>query len=228
MTSSAPKPPGGHFSVLYFASAGSFTGRDSESLPAPLPMGKLFSELESRYPGIQAKILDSCLVTVNLDYVDVPEEGEDGSLIQEGDEVAIIPPEKRGSHEIFSDELSWCGDSNGSRSGSSLSTRLWNGRFHRDIHSQLITFCPDFRIFQTVMTAAATTKTAANVAKMDITTASAIPDETPHPRGLVLTSHRSSGCGQMLPAKAGASIGMAYSFGTHDHVCANKASIYHC
>ncbi|KKO99379.1 molybdopterin synthase small subunit CnxG [Trichoderma harzianum] len=96
MTSSAPKPPRGHFSVLYFAGAGSFTGRDSESLPAPLPLGKLFSELEARYPGVQAKILDSCLVTVNLDYVDVPEDGEDGALIQEGDEVAIIPPVSSG------------------------------------------------------------------------------------------------------------------------------------
>ncbi|RFU78796.1 ribosomal s28b [Trichoderma arundinaceum] len=96
MTSSAPKPPRGHFSVLYFASAGSFTGRDSESLPAPLPLGKLFSELELRHPGIQAKILDSCLVTVNLDYVDVPGEGEEGPVIQEADEVAIIPPVSSG------------------------------------------------------------------------------------------------------------------------------------
>lgn len=96
MTSSDPRPPRGHFSVLYFASAGSFTGRDYESLPAPLPLGKLFSELESRYPGIQAKILDSCLITVNLDYVDVPGEGEEGSVIQEADEVAIIPPVSSG------------------------------------------------------------------------------------------------------------------------------------
>ncbi|KAK4075486.1 uncharacterized protein Triagg1_4607 [Trichoderma aggressivum f. europaeum] len=184
MTSSAPKPPRGHFSVLYFAGAGSFTGRDSESLPAPLPLGKLFSELESRYPGVQAKILDSCLVTVNLDYVDVPEAGEDGALIQEGDEVAIIPP--------------------------------------------LHTFCSDLRILPTVTTAAATINTAANVAKTATTTASAVPDETLHPRGLVLTSHRSSGCGQILPAKAGASAGMVYSFGTHDHVCIDKASIFRC
>ncbi|KAK1246830.1 hypothetical protein MKX08_000632 [Trichoderma sp. CBMAI-0020] len=96
MTSSAPKPPRGHFNLLYFASAGSFTGKDHESLPAPVPIGQLFSELESRYPGIQAKILDSCLVTVNLDYVDVPAEGEGGAVIQEGDEVAIIPPVSSG------------------------------------------------------------------------------------------------------------------------------------
>lgn len=96
MASSAPKPPRGHFHVLYFASAGAFTGKDHESLPAPLPLGKLFAELESRYPGIQAKVLGSCLVTVNLDYVDVPGEGEDGPVIQEEDEVAIIPPVSSG------------------------------------------------------------------------------------------------------------------------------------
>ncbi|KAH8129568.1 hypothetical protein ACSS6W_006560 [Trichoderma asperelloides] len=96
MTSSAPKPPPGHFSLLYFASASSFTGKDHESLPAPISIGKLFSELESRYPGMQAKILDSCLVTVNLDYVDIPTEGEEGQVIQEGDEVAIIPPVSSG------------------------------------------------------------------------------------------------------------------------------------
>ncbi|KAL7799128.1 hypothetical protein V8C37DRAFT_148584 [Trichoderma ceciliae] len=96
MASSAPKPPRGHFSVLYFASAGSFTGRDYENLPAPIPLGKLFLELESRYPGIQAKILDSCLVTVNLNYVDVPGEGGGGPVIQEADEVAIIPPVSSG------------------------------------------------------------------------------------------------------------------------------------
>jgi molybdopterin converting factor small subunit len=61
-----------------------------------LSLGKLFSELESRYPGIQAKILDSCLVTINLDYVDVPGEGEEGLVIQEADEVAIIPPVSSG------------------------------------------------------------------------------------------------------------------------------------
>ncbi|KAK7419327.1 hypothetical protein QQZ08_010910 [Neonectria magnoliae] len=94
---SAPKPPPGHFNVLYFASAGSFTGKDHEALPATLPLRKLFAELESRYPGIKAKILDSCLVTVNLDYVDVPgEESADETLLQEADEVAIIPPVSSG------------------------------------------------------------------------------------------------------------------------------------
>lgn len=95
--SSTPKPPSGHFNVLYFASASSYTGKDYESFPATMPLKKLFSELESRYPGIQTKILDSCLVTINLDYVDVT--GEDGAedvVITEADEVAIIPPVSSG------------------------------------------------------------------------------------------------------------------------------------
>ncbi|KAJ6445667.1 thiS family domain-containing protein [Purpureocillium lavendulum] len=89
-------PPQGHFNVLYFASAGSFTGREQEALPAPMPLGKLFAELEARHPGMTAAILDSCLVTVNLDYVDMPADGSDGAVIQEADEVAIIPPVSSG------------------------------------------------------------------------------------------------------------------------------------
>jgi|SRR5687767_7440373 molybdopterin converting factor small subunit len=88
---------GGHFNILYFASASSHTQKDSETLAAPLPLSRLFSELESRYPGFQAKILDSCLVTVNLDYVDVPEQdAADSAVIKAGDEVAIIPPVSSG------------------------------------------------------------------------------------------------------------------------------------
>ncbi|KAJ4060738.1 hypothetical protein NW753_005005 [Fusarium oxysporum] len=95
--SSVPKPPTGHFNVLYFASASSFTGKDYEALPATMPLNKLFAELESKYPGMKAKILDSCLVTVNLDYVDSPsEEGASDTVIQEADEVAIIPPVSSG------------------------------------------------------------------------------------------------------------------------------------
>lgn len=95
--SSAPKPPAGHFNVLFFASASSFTGKDHEALPATMPLSKLFAELETRYPGIKAKILDSCLVTVNLDYVDLPSEaGAEDTMIQEADEVAIIPPVSSG------------------------------------------------------------------------------------------------------------------------------------
>jgi molybdopterin converting factor small subunit len=93
---SAPKPPKGHFNVLYFASASSVAGKEYEAFPAPLPLGKLFSTLEERYPGITPKVLKSCLVTVNLDYVDIPKDDDDEQKIQEGDEVAIIPPVSSG------------------------------------------------------------------------------------------------------------------------------------
>ncbi|KAI1808281.1 molybdopterin synthase small subunit CnxG [Daldinia bambusicola] len=95
-----PKPPKGHFNVLYFASASSFTSREFDTLPAPLPLQKLFDVLEEKYSGIKDKILSSCLVTVNLNYVDVPGSGGDDSspenVIKEGDEVAIIPPVSSG------------------------------------------------------------------------------------------------------------------------------------
>ena len=95
--SSVPKPPPGYFNVLYFASASSFTGKDYEAFPATFHLKQLLLELESRYPGIRSKILESCLVTVNLEYVDVS--GEDESqdvVIKEADEVAIIPPVSSG------------------------------------------------------------------------------------------------------------------------------------
>ena len=87
------RPPAGHFTILYFAAVADYAGRDSESLPAPLPLSKLFASLEEKYPGVQEKLLGSCLVTVNLEYVDVA--AEDG-VIREGDEVAVIPPVSSG------------------------------------------------------------------------------------------------------------------------------------
>ncbi|KAK3300060.1 uncharacterized protein B0H64DRAFT_379861 [Chaetomium fimeti] len=89
-----PKPPQGHFNVLYFATAGSYTSKNVEALPAPLPLKKLFSTLEERYEGIRASVLDHSLVTINLTYVDVDDAEE--VVIQEGDEVAIIPPVSSG------------------------------------------------------------------------------------------------------------------------------------
>lgn len=83
--------------MLYFAGASSYTGKDHEAWPAPLPLTELFSKLDSRYPGMQQKILDSCMVTINLDYVKIPEVGDpDNTMIQECDEVAIIPPVSSG------------------------------------------------------------------------------------------------------------------------------------
>ena len=93
------KPPAGHFKILYFASAGSHTKKESEALPAPLPLRKLFPSLEERYAGIKARVLDSSMVTINLEYVDVPTsdvETTDEVVIKEGDEVAIIPPVSSG------------------------------------------------------------------------------------------------------------------------------------
>ncbi|KAK4181012.1 hypothetical protein QBC36DRAFT_318783 [Triangularia setosa] len=91
-----PKPPPGHFTILYFATATSFTSKNVESLPAPLSLRKLVGVLEERYKGIKEGVLDHSLVTINLAYVDIPEEGEDDVVIKEGDEVAIIPPVSSG------------------------------------------------------------------------------------------------------------------------------------
>jgi molybdopterin converting factor small subunit len=95
---SSSRAPAEHFTILYFASAGSYTTKDSEHLPAPLPLAKLFETLEEKYSGMKAKVLESCLVTVNLEYVDIPEDpaNENGLVIKEGDEVAIIPPVSSG------------------------------------------------------------------------------------------------------------------------------------
>ncbi|ROV94626.1 hypothetical protein VPNG_09189 [Cytospora leucostoma] len=100
MSTTVPKPPSGHFNVLYFASASTYTGKEFEALPAPVPLRQLFSTLEERYSGIRTQVLKSCLVTINLDYVDVPEDNDEGgageTVINEGDEVAIIPPVSSG------------------------------------------------------------------------------------------------------------------------------------
>ena len=91
------KPPVGSFNMLYFAAAATYTRKATEHLAAPLPISKLFDILESKYPGIKQKVLVSCLVTVNLDYVDVEKDGRPSDLIiNEGDEVAIIPPVSSG------------------------------------------------------------------------------------------------------------------------------------
>jgi molybdopterin converting factor small subunit len=90
--------PAGHFSILYFAAASTFTAKPKEHLPAPLEARNLFSQLEERYPGITGKVLSSCAVTVNLEYVDLDSDGSDqmSLVIKEGDEVAIIPPVSSG------------------------------------------------------------------------------------------------------------------------------------
>ena len=89
----ASTAPAGTFTVLYFASASSFTGKDSDSFPAPVALSDLYVFLEEKYPGIRASILDHSMLTVNLEYVDVPaaDSGESGMMIESGFEVAIIP-----------------------------------------------------------------------------------------------------------------------------------------
>jgi len=89
----SPNSSSGEFKLLYFASASSYTKKKSDMLLAPLKISDLFSELEKKYPGIKAKILESCAVTVNLEYVDLD---ESSIVIKEGDEVAIIPPVSSG------------------------------------------------------------------------------------------------------------------------------------
>jgi len=92
---STPQPT---FTILYFAAASSHTSKTHEPLPAPLPLRDLFPSLEQRYPGFTEKVLSSCAVTVNLDYVDLDDVGKEGGglVIKEGDEVGIIPPVSSG------------------------------------------------------------------------------------------------------------------------------------
>lgn len=82
------------FTIHYFATASQYTSRNTESLPAPLKLSELFGELEQRYPGIVQKVLSSCGVSLDGEYVDVEADGD--VVIQTGGEVAIIPPVSSG------------------------------------------------------------------------------------------------------------------------------------
>lgn len=88
------RAPAGHFTILYFAAASSVTKKQFEYLPAPMRVSAIFNELETRYTGIKEKVLNSSALTVNLDYVDLDE--SDDVMINERDEVAIIPPVSSG------------------------------------------------------------------------------------------------------------------------------------
>ena len=94
------KPPSGHFRLLYFASAASFTKREWDEFLAPMPPKHLFEVLELKYPGITKAVLSSSAVTVNLEYIDMDEvydaKNSDAIMIKEHDEVAIIPPVSSG------------------------------------------------------------------------------------------------------------------------------------
>lgn len=92
--------------ILYFATAASYTRRQQDTLPlpatssnsSPLTLRKVLQLLEEKYPGINAKVLGSCAVTVDLDYVDLEDEGPEGlgKVIEAGAEVGIIPPVSSG------------------------------------------------------------------------------------------------------------------------------------
>ncbi|KAK4866801.1 hypothetical protein LT330_007964 [Penicillium expansum] len=82
------------FTVHYFATASQYTSKNTELLPAPLKLSALFGELEQQYPGIVHKVLSTCGVSLNGEYVDIEEDGE--ILIQAGGEVAVIPPVSSG------------------------------------------------------------------------------------------------------------------------------------
>jgi molybdopterin converting factor small subunit len=93
------KAPSGHFTVLYFATAASYTGRQHDFFKAPVRFDKLFDALEERHAKIVERLLPSCAVTLNLDYIDIGDENGECSSdveIQAGDEVAIIPPVSSG------------------------------------------------------------------------------------------------------------------------------------
>ena len=93
------RAPAGHFTVLYFAAAASYTSRQHDFCSAPIQSDKLFEVLEERHANITARVLSSCAITVNLDYINVGDgsaEENSGMEIQAGDEVAIIPPVSSG------------------------------------------------------------------------------------------------------------------------------------
>ncbi|QKX54604.1 uncharacterized protein TRUGW13939_01692 [Talaromyces rugulosus] len=89
-----PAKTAGNFTIHYFASASSFTSKDTEMLPAPMRLLELFPALEEKYPGIKDMVLYSCGVSLDGEYVNA--EADDGVLIGCGAEVAIIPPVSSG------------------------------------------------------------------------------------------------------------------------------------
>lgn len=94
-------PRSGQFRILYFANVSTITGKTEEKIQAPIAVSALFNLLEERYPGIRSKVLDYCAVTINLEYVETKciagfSMKTEGTIIKDGDEVAIIPPVSSG------------------------------------------------------------------------------------------------------------------------------------
>jgi molybdopterin converting factor small subunit len=84
------------FKILYFAAASTMTKKQSETFKAPLNVKQLFKQLETQYPGITEKVLNSSAITVNLNYIDLEDQDGADLEIRSGDEVAIIPPVSSG------------------------------------------------------------------------------------------------------------------------------------
>ena len=63
---------------------------------APLAVSELYDHLDRLYPGIRKRILVSCALTINEEYVSCGTEDGNVTIIHEGDEVAIIPPVSSG------------------------------------------------------------------------------------------------------------------------------------
>jgi molybdopterin converting factor subunit 1 len=72
---------------LFFAEAKELVGKNTLDLEFKdsCDTAQLVTELLSRYPSLK-KIIDNCLVAVNLEYISRP------VFLKDGDEVAIIPP----------------------------------------------------------------------------------------------------------------------------------------
>lgn len=83
------------FKILYFAAATNYTKCESETLDAPITVSTLFDLLDEKYPGIKAAVLSGSMLTVNLEYADLEDNGME-RVIKPGDEVAIIPPVSSG------------------------------------------------------------------------------------------------------------------------------------
>ncbi|XDG06914.1 hypothetical protein ABKA04_006529 [Annulohypoxylon sp. FPYF3050] len=225
--SAIPKPKEGWFNLLYFASAKSFTSKDFDTFPAPLDLSALFLRLEEMYNGITEKILNSSLVTINLEYVDVAQPGDESAqvvTIKEGDEVAIIPPPitlivafcpqdgSKGSLSPFPPLLDSCALAFAPPApmlARSHERHLTGSRSKSDfeILHQPGFFLPYALTHRTPQTASVTSSTRTSVDAMLTSDVRVVMVETWQPSGRVRISHRSAQCGHMFSSPAGARKG---------------------
>lgn len=86
-------------SMLYFAMFREQIGKGEEQLSVPddTVVGKIFDLVTTNYPAL-AGMRNSTLVMVNQEYA------EPDQLLQDGDEVALIPPVSGGDHRFICTE----------------------------------------------------------------------------------------------------------------------------